>query len=213
MCSYDTKTAHYCQENEDGQDVNSLICYIQGLDYTRKLLNFHFSLFLLVKNQRNAESFLKCFKALHENEINTDEQGRIHIEGSFESSQDSNGLTDSQNSQTSNSSQKTIKRYAPPATTLSSIKSMQSASSLLSDKLKSAPKENSLDNKPNEEPTSNMTNSLANGLQELLPGLTNSNNSDVQPFPELDIKQFVTGLLLSTMNTVNNAQVSHFLCL
>jgi hypothetical protein len=37
MCSYDTKTAHYCQENEDGQDINSLISYIQGLDYTRML--------------------------------------------------------------------------------------------------------------------------------------------------------------------------------
>jgi hypothetical protein len=154
-----------------------------------------------VKKPENAESFLKCFKELHKDEIYTDDQGRIHIEGSFESSQDTNGLTDSQNSQSSNTSQKTNKRYASPAATLSSIQSMQSASSI-----KSAPKENSLDNRHNEE--SNNTLADINGLQELLPGLTNNSDSaQPNPFPELDIKQFVTGLLMSTMTTVNNAQV------
>jgi hypothetical protein len=45
MCSYDNKTAKFCLENTDGQDTNSLINYIQGLDYTRKsiqlLLVYH----------------------------------------------------------------------------------------------------------------------------------------------------------------------------
>lgn len=80
MCSYDTKTAKFCQESE-GQDDTSLVNYIQGLDYTRMCCICFFSLCGLVKEESNARSFLEVFKTLHKNEITTDEQGRIQIEG------------------------------------------------------------------------------------------------------------------------------------
>jgi hypothetical protein len=83
MCSYDTKTAKFCQESE-GQDESSMINYIQGLDYTCKISVLEHANFLIsVKEEANAKSFLEVFKTLHKNEITTDEHGRIQIEGWF----------------------------------------------------------------------------------------------------------------------------------
>lgn len=136
-----------------------------------------------------------------------------YFKGSFESSQET-ALTDSQSSQCSNSSQKSNKRaiYAPPSATLSSIQSMQNASSLVTDhqsKKKDSPTiENNLQAQTSQE-QSNLDNNVADisVLQDLVAGLNNNADSQQPLFPDLDLKQFVSCLLMSTMNTVNNAQV------
>lgn len=81
LCSYDTKLAKFCQEG-DGQDVTSLVVFIQGLDYTCMFFDCLTSnVLFLVKDEANALSFLECFKTLHKSEILDDKQGRIKIEG------------------------------------------------------------------------------------------------------------------------------------
>lgn len=127
-------------------------------------------------------------------------------------------MTDSQSSQCSNSSQKTGKRtvYAPPAATLSSIQSMQNASSLISEQLKNnstAIENDSQTLRQEQTANDNLSNNLADlfTLQNLINGLgSNLDTQQTNLFPELDTSQFVAGLLMSTMTPVNNSQVIQF---
>lgn len=135
----------------------------------------------------------------------------ICLLGTFESSQDTAPMSDSQNSQ---SSQQRPKRafYASPVANHNSVQSTKSTLAVTGQQSKASTPNDSQNEKhvhssQEESQTALNTNiSELNVFQDLLAGF--NGNTDTQPVnQELDLKQFVTGLLMSTLSTVNNAQV------
>lgn len=119
---------------------------------------------------------------------------------------------DSQSSVGSNCSQKIVKRvHTSPS--VNSIHSLQDASSLNDRPSPSTPNDASSGTNSSQEesqPSLNIPASIKI-LESLTPGLSTLNGIDgILDSPtnqDLDLKQFITGLLMSTMTTVNNAQV------
>ncbi|KAI6239095.1 hypothetical protein M3Y99_00612600 [Aphelenchoides fujianensis] len=188
LCSIDDKLVKFCSDNE-GTDPQVLRAYVMRLDYT-------------VNDQNHADSFIQSFKELHKDEIKYKDD-LLYFEA-LPDSQDS-GFSESPPLSVSSQPARPKKRKISASQPVQSLQQPWNAPKAKASKPRILQRASSV-SAPGFKYAAPSTKFTPTPLP--LP----SPPQEVKEFDEnLDLEQFITGLILSAMNMVKTPEL-HALC-